>query len=149
MSDELDIIYAACPPWPFIEDEAWLRLTDTQRSFIAIMTVDGQVSNGGFHAVYYNNCGAYMPLAHRGLLLIGANAEAEIVQSVMQMMESDPWAGPPETWPVPKRHEPPQGAGDIGEYDDRWYALGSIEMWKRMCSYIKEHPDEFARAPQQ
>ena len=146
MDSDLDIIDKACHPFPFIDidDDEWPKLTEVQQQFISIMIISGQVFSGGFHAVYYNNCARYMPLALRGLERIGAEAEADIVRMVVRVMESDPWAGPPETWPNPDQQEPPPGAGDIGEYDDPWYALDMIAMWRRMATFITAHPDQFA-----
>ncbi len=144
MESDHDIIEAACRPAPFIEDDAWAGLTEAQRQFISILYIAGQVFNGGFHAVYYNNCAPYLPMALLGLERIGAEGEASIVREVIRLMDKDPWAGPPETWPDPDRVEPPVGSGDIGDYDDKWYLLDATVRCRKMAEYITSNPSHFA-----
>lgn len=121
----------------------WDRLTDTQQRFVAMGVVEGQVTNGGFHAVYYNSCHEYLALAASGYQAIGAREQATIVQNVLTMMASDPWAGPPNTWPDPDAAEPPPGTKDIGEFDDQWYALDLNALDLLKARYIEDHPAEF------
>src|SRR5690606_35459196 len=108
-----DKVDAALGPLPLMSQPGWDRLTPAQRWFVAMEVVEGQVGNGGFHAVYFNDCAGYLPLALAGYEAIGAAAQAEIVRSVLQTMKEDPWAGPPNTWPDPDAEDSPPGSKDI------------------------------------
>lgn len=125
------------------EEAGWERLTPAQQQFVAMNAVEGQITNGGFHAIYYNNCAAYLQLAMEGYETIGAKPQAELVRTVLAMMSEDRWAGPPETWPDPKAESPPSGSKDIGVLDEPWYALDLQALSSLKANFIEAHPETF------
>lgn len=139
-----DKVDAALGALPLMSQPGWDSLTPTQQWFVAMEVVEGQVFNGGFHAVYYNDCAEYLPLALAGYEAIGATAQAEIVCSVLQTMRDDPWAGPPNTWPDPDAEDSPPGSKDIGEFDEPWEKLDT-SVWDLKAKYVDEHREEFRR----
>ena len=139
--DVQDIIDAL--PMPI--DPGWDELTTAQQQLTCMFTIEGQVFNGGFHQVYYNNCHPYLPMALDGFRAIGATDYAEIVEQVMAMVAEDPRTGPPEIWPDPNAPDLPEGSKDIGDFDRLWYALDWHQMMRKIHAYIVSHPDEFPR----
>jgi hypothetical protein len=128
---------------PLAHEPGWERLTSIQQQFVAMRTIEGMVGNGGWHAVYYNACADYLPLAASGYELIGALEQARICGDVLSTIDSDPWAGPPNTWPDPNANEAPMGSKDIGDFDDPWYALDLAELASRKAAFIGANRPEF------
>lgn len=127
---------------PTADEDGWNRLTVSQKQFVAMNIIEGQIGNGGFHAVYYNNCQQYLLQALSGYNAIGANEQAEVVQRVLDIMEDDPWAGPPESWPNPAATNIPECL-DIGIYDEIWYETDFNKVDRLKAKYIKSHPGDF------
>lgn len=128
---------------PGPDEPRWYRLTQAQQWLVAMETIEGQVTNGGFHSVYYNQCQQHLSLAAAGYEAIGAHSQATIIRQVLETMANDPWAGPPETWPDPNAPAPPRGAKDIGTFDDPWYALDLEALGHTKMKYVDGHPELF------
>jgi hypothetical protein len=146
MADDQRMVDAALRGLPSAEELGWDRLTAAQQCFCAMEVVEGQVGNGGFHALVYNNCRHYLPLAIDGYSLIGASGHARLARAAGEMMADDPWSGPPETWPDPGAESPPEGAGDIGSFDEPWWALDGGQLDRLKAAYIAANPEQFAGA---
>ncbi|MBX3410212.1 MAG: DUF4375 domain-containing protein [Phycisphaeraceae bacterium] len=126
-------------------EPGWDRLTRAEQWLVAMSIIEGQVTSGGFHAVYYNSCDGCLPLAIEGYDAIGAAAQKELLEKVVAMMAADPWAGPPNTWPEPDAPERPEGSGDIGVFDEAWYRLDLRRLDQRKLVHVTAHPERFPR----
>lgn len=143
MDHDTDKVYDTIDRLPGPEEPGWDRLTPSQQQFVSMSVVEGQVFNGGFHQVYFNDCHAFLPAALAGYRAIGAKPQAEIVERVMAMVRDDPWSGPPDIWPDPNAEERPPGSKDIGVFDQQWYALDLRELRRLKLDYLNAHPDDF------
>lgn len=143
MGNVRETIDAVMKSLPESDEPGWDRLTVSQQRFVAMNAVEGQVTNGGFHAVYYNRCQHYLTLAAAGYAAIGAHEQAGIVRNVLDTMHGNPWAGPPETWPDPNAAEPPKGGRNIEDFDDPWYRLDLGVLDARKAQYIETHTAGF------
>ena len=128
------------------DNPKWDQLSAAQKQLVCMSIIEGQVTNGGFHQVYFNDCHQYLPLALDGYRAIGAKEHARIVEAVMAMVAEDPMTGPPEIWPDPHAPEPPEGSKEIGDFDRPWYALDAARLQWMKNWYIESHPDEFYRS---
>lgn len=107
MDHDTDKVYDAVRGLPYPNEPGWDQLSTAQQQFVSMSVVEGQVFNGGFHQVYFNDCHAFLPAALAGYRAIGAKPQAEIVERVMAMVREDPWSGPPDIWPDPNAEERP------------------------------------------
>ncbi|MFI4915147.1 MAG: DUF4375 domain-containing protein [Phycisphaerales bacterium JB060] len=143
MDHDTNKLYDAIDRLPGPEEPGWDRLTPSQQQLICMSMIEGQVTNGGFHQVYFNGYQQYLPLALAGYRAIGAKPQAEIVELVLAMVRDDPWSGPPDIWPDPDAEERPPGSRDIGVFDQQWYALDLRELRRLKLDYLNAHPDRF------
>ncbi len=125
------------------DDPRWPTQNAAQQQLVCMSIVEGQVFNGGFHQVYFNDCHQYLPLALEGYRAIGAKDHARIVERVMAMVAEDPMTGPPEIWPDPDAPDRPESALNIGNFDDPWYALDAVRLRWLKSWYIERYPDKF------
>lgn len=126
-------------PW----DAEWRNAAHIPKCFASMESVEGQVTNGGFHAVLYNGCAHLLPLALDGYRAIGALAQASLLDRVMDCIQTDPWCGPPETWPEPEAESPPQGSRDLSEFDDEWFALDLGALYELKVQYFRRNVEAF------
>lgn len=143
MDHDTDKLYDAVRGLPLSDEPGWDQLSTAQQQFVSMSVVEGQVFNGGFHQVYFNDCHAFLPAALAGYRAIGAKPQAEIVELVLVMVRDDPWSGPPDIWPDPNAEEPPPGSKDIGVFDDQWSALDGARLDRLKLKHLNAHPDQF------
>jgi hypothetical protein len=88
---------------------------------VATRAVEGQIENGGWPAVFYNNVDGLLPLAIDGYRLLGLASHAEVAERTaahgfdLDADEDDLWRA----------------------IDEEWAALPSAE--RRRAAFIREH----------
>lgn len=103
------------------------RLTEQPpaiRMLIATRAIEGQVDNGGWPAVFYNQVEALLPLAIEGYGLLGLLEHASLASKVGE-------------------HGFRDGADDDADwvaFDKAWFALSSAEAAR--AAYLRDHPDD-------
>ena len=120
------------------------------RWLVAMMTIEGQIGNGGFHAVWYNRCDGFLLAAIEGYEAIGLPEFATLLRQALDMTTVDPYAGPHDIWPDRERAEAPVGSLDIGDLDEPWYALQRelIDRADRAkADLVRKYPEVFPQAP--
>jgi hypothetical protein len=124
------------------------RATPGQVAVFAVLWLDAEVRNGGFHQLFFNSTGIVARDAALGFRRIGASKCAEIVVRAMARFAGGL---------VPLDHDRRQAALERVAYDDwkeyfrpledAYYALqDGEENVAMLCSrYIRAHIDEFVR----
>jgi hypothetical protein len=94
------------------------------RMLVATRAIEGQVDNGGWPAVFYNQVDGLLPLAIEGYGLLGLPEHASLAAQI-------------------GKHGFQDGAdddADWGAFDAAWLALSSAETAR--AAYIRDHPDD-------
>lgn len=100
------------------------------RMLIATRLIEGQVNNGGWPAVFYNEVDGHLPAAIDGYRLLGLDEHASIAERVLA-----------HGWTEPTDGEPEDGAWD--DLDGAWFSLPDPEA--ALARYIREHPEDFPK----
>jgi uncharacterized protein DUF4375 len=101
------------------------ELTEPERTFVSIWTLEADVNNGGFDQYYLNSAGDHAHDAPRALRAIGAAAMAAVVEEANAVFGDD---GPP------------------ADRDARLRALDALgpdaqERWNALDDRFYEYPD--------
>lgn len=94
------------------------------RMLIATRAIEGQVDNGGWPAVFYNQVDGLLPLAIEGYGLLGLLGHASLASQIGE-------------------HGFRDGADDDADwdvFDAAWFALSSAEDAR--AAYLRDHPDD-------
>jgi hypothetical protein len=94
------------------------------RMLVATRAVEGQVDNGGWAAVFYNEVDGLLEPAIAGYRRLGLDRHAALAERISQ-------------------HGFKAGDNDAiwEKFDDEWFALPSAELAR--AEYIESHPEEF------
>jgi hypothetical protein len=126
------------------EYEMFAAATRGQRAVYALWIVDGEVNNGGFEQFFFNSSGSVMDEAIDGAELIGASANARILEEAAEVFSDGD---------VPEDREarwrildalPDDKLGELGELDDRWFSHDR-ELNRKLVAYVEANPEEFFR----
>ncbi len=124
------------------------RLTRGQQLVFYAWILDGQVSNGGWSAVYYNSTGDFAPEIRGALRELGANDHAAIFDRVEALAP-----GGRMSTEHSKRERQLERMGDdadekLSVLDDEYFELGNSGrgLLKFAAAYITAHPDDFFTA---
>lgn len=121
----------------------WRSLTETERRLLAVYSLEGEISNGGFEQYFFNPTGGDAEVALAGLKDMGAATAAELLERAMAQF---PGGKPPAEYE--KRHEvldkieataQPIWNKLDSEYFDRWqdtYALCLAYAKKKRAEII-------------
>jgi hypothetical protein len=125
----------------FIGPEDLPSLRREVACFVAMQTIEGQVFNGGFCAIYYNNCWEYLPYALEGYANIGATGNIAILRVVMEsvpkVFSEQPREKWPEEYPMPDLSE-----GGLDVLEQAWYRL-EREVDELKAKYVRANPELF------
>jgi hypothetical protein len=110
---------------PRAESDGFDRLSDAEKDFVAIWTLEADINNGGFDQYFFNSGGDYAFHAPKALKAIGASAAAAIVESANATFGA---AGPP-------RNENERRKA-LERLTDREATLGSLDQ------RFFEYPDD-------
>lgn len=99
------------------------------RILIATRVIEGQVNNGGWPAVFYNEAHGHLPAAIHGYRSLGLDEHASIAERVLA-----------HGWTESTDGEPDDGAWD--DLNGAWFRLPDPEA--ALARYIREHPDDFS-----
>jgi hypothetical protein len=103
--------------------------------------IEGQVFNGGFCAIYCNNCWEYLPYALEGYANIGATQYIALLRVVMdsvpKVFSEQPREKWPEEYPMPDLSE-----GGLDVLEQAWYRL-EREVDELKAKYVRANPDVF------
>ena len=111
------------------DPEVLARYSAPIRMLIATRLIDGQVDNGGWPAVFYNDATGLLSEAIQGYRLLGIGQHAALAERI----EAHGW-----TEPTDERPDDP--AWQI--FNAEWFALDDVEAAR--ARYIREHPADFA-----
>jgi CRISPR/Cas system-associated protein endoribonuclease Cas2 len=123
---------------PSQEESGWDKLSIVEKQFVAMRIIEGQVMNGGFPAVYYNDNSHYIALAMEGYQLIQAQSHADILRSLLSSVSRN----------AKKRMESieadavPLGVDEV--YDEQWHVLDSRQLAQLKHDYIRTHSNQFS-----
>lgn len=98
------------------------------RMLIATRLIDGQVDNGGWPAVFYNEALGLLPEAIQGYRLLGLGEHAALAERIQA-----------HGWTQPTDNRPDDPAW--GTFDAEWLALDDVEAAR--ARYIRGHPADF------
>jgi hypothetical protein len=98
------------------------------RMLIATRLIDGQVDNGGWPAVFYNEALGLLPEAIQGYRLLGLGEHAALAERIQA-----------HGWTQPTDNRPDDPAW--GTFDAEWFALDDVEAAR--ARYIRGHPADF------
>ena len=98
------------------------------RMLIATRLIDGQVDNGGWSAVFYNEALGLLPEAIQGYRLLGLGEHAALAERIQA-----------HGWTQPTDNRPDDPAW--GTFDAEWLALDDVEAAR--ARYIRGHPADF------
>ena len=117
------------------------ELTPGMRALTVLFAVAGEIDNGGFAALMYNDTGGWTAEAIAAARLVGAEDHAKVLEEfVTSILGGDPamsHAG---------RNARLEGLSDVEEaallsLDDDFYALPPIDS--ALSAYVGSHADEF------
>ena len=97
------------------------NLSDTEKTFICVWSLEGEVNNGGFDQWFFNSSGDCAFDTPPSLIRIGAEATARIVKKAISYF---PGGNPSKDWE--KRREQMKKINDLiemkwNELDDKFY----------------------------
>lgn len=125
----------------FIGPEALPTLRRDIACFVAMHAIESQVFNGGFCAIYYNNCWEYLPYALEGYANIGATQHIAllrvVIDSVPKVFSEQPREKWPEEYPMCDLSE-----GGLDVLEQAWYRL-EREVDERKANYVRANPGVF------
>ncbi len=111
--------------------------------FVAMRVIEAQVFNGGFCAIYYNNCYEFVPIALAGYKAIGAHHHAlllaRVMESVPRIFSEKPQDQWPDDYPMPDL-----SSDEHDEIETAWYSLERA-LDELKARYVREHPEQFER----
>lgn len=107
-----------------------------QRYVFAIQWYSAEVCNGGHDQFFFNSTGIVWKDALMGLKEIGAQKNAEILESAVERMGGTPAFDREERWNQMDELEP-----DFDDLDDDFYEGDNLE--EIVMKYIKEHAQDF------
>jgi hypothetical protein len=134
------------PEWRLLQSEASRvvdsvdehgldHLTDDDKVYFLVWIADGEVNNGGMHAVCYNSTGNFLHLFPNAFLAIGAPKKAELF---VRLSGAFGPGGRPRDQPT--RYQvhcelPEEAVLSIDALDDEYYAIGEDlrELLYRWC----------------
>lgn len=123
---------------PSQEECGWDKLSDVEKQFVAMRIIEGQVMNGGFPAVYYNDNSHYIAQAMEGYQLIQAQAHADILRALLSSVSRN-------TKTCSECMEAdgvPLGVDEV--YDEQWHVLDSRHLAQLKLDYIRTHSNQFS-----
>lgn len=113
--------------------EGFERLPQAARYVYAIWRFDAEVSNGGFHQLFYNPTGILAPEALEGLRAVGLQASANVAEVAIKKF-GEPYPRDHEArYQVLKSLEQPGDEREqwdpFYELDDKYYAAADSEQF--------------------
>lgn len=127
------------PVWDFIYEgheenkERYNCLTPSQLNFMAWITFDGQVTNGGLSQFFYNGYGDLYPLVIEGLQEIGDYEMAKKIDNVVSKFKYSKW-----------EIEYPDSDKSVYELEDYYYENNTKTM-EYFETYIRNNPSQFLK----
>ena len=98
------------------------------RMLVATRAIEGQVDNGGWPAVFYNEAADLIDLAVEGYGLLGLVDHADLARRVQR-----------HGWTEPGDDTPDDPAWEA--FDDEWFGLPDAE--ESRTRYVRDHRQEF------
>ena len=125
-----------------VESGGFDGLTEAERTFVAIWTLEADVNNGGFDQYFFNSAGDYALLAPKALKAIGALQAAAIVEAANAVFGP---AGPPRD--RDERQRALEALGDdrapiFDPIDQRFFAYPD-DIEGLLVAYVEAHEAEF------
>jgi hypothetical protein len=129
--------------WQRLESHAFDDLTEAERTFAVVRSLQGQVCNGGFDQYFFNTSGDRAGVADAAFRAINAPELAEIVAAAIAVFGPK---GPPidrgQRWAAMER------LGKTAQHhwsalDSRFYALDNID--ELLVSYVAAERAQFRR----
>ena len=123
------------------------ELTEAERTFVTIWTLEADVNNGGFDQYYVNSSGDHARDAPRALRAVGAHATGRIVEEANAVFGAD---GPP-----PDRDSRlaaleglgPEARGRWSELDERFFEYPD-DLTGCLYAYVRANRAQIQGAPQ-
>jgi hypothetical protein len=125
-----------------VESGGFEGLTDAERNFLAIWTLEADVNNGGFDQYFFNSAGDHALIAPNALQAIGALQAAAIVEAANAVFGP---AGPPRD--RDERQRALEALGDdrtllFEPVDQRFFAYPD-DIQGLLATYVEAHESEF------
>jgi Domain of unknown function (DUF4375) len=117
-------------------------LSDAERTFVAIWTLEADVNNGGFDQYFFNSAGDHALLTPKALKAIGADQAAAIVEAANAVFGP---AGPSRD--RDERQRALEALGDdrtplFAPIDQRFFAYPD-DIQGLLAAYVEAHEEEF------
>lgn len=119
-------------------DAGFEKLTDSEKIFVCVWSLDGELNNGGFDQFFFNESGGLWKQTLDALETIGATVTRGLLSEALTVFpDSDP-----ET-DQSSRRERMQRFGDresdhLAELDARFYAMETENLGSLLHDYLKE-----------
>lgn len=131
------------------EDLLSQRLSYGQKAIYFRGILDGQVNNGGFIQLFYNDCGKYVPAIIKCFKYIGDDQMAELTQRAFQLFLEDADKIEVARLKDLSSDQPFQAfsmlyknLSDLDACDNIYYEICG-QVAERLERYVRRHPDEF------
>ena len=125
----------------YLSEDRLSELTPGMRALTVLFAVTGEIDNGGFAALMYNDTGGWIAEAIAGARLVGAGDHAKVLEEfVNAALGGDPAMSHED------RNARLEGMSEGEEaalvaLDDDFYALPPIDPV--LSAYVDSHADEF------
>jgi hypothetical protein len=110
------------------DPEVLARYSAPIRMLMATRLIDGQIDNGGWPAVFYNDAIGLLPEAIQGYRLLGLGEHAALAERI----QAHGWTDPTDDHP---------GDPAWQTFDAEWFALEDSEAAR--ARYIRDRPADF------
>jgi hypothetical protein len=123
-----------------LSEVGFKNLSEVEKTFIAIWSLEGEVNNGGFDQWFFNSSGDWALETPQCLVRIGAETTAKIVEAAISIF---PGGNPSED--LEKRRKQMKEVNDViemkwNELDNKFYEYED-DLEKLLAHYMKEKKD--------